>query len=134
MKEIKKTTKEEKELIGDKWDVIKRGLDIHSDIEGVTTDTVICKLDEKTKEFYKEQHKISQRISQYIKHPATAQNTSNGILSEINLITILNRNDETNWLLKKILENTDNKPETEEEEEKPRLIDKILGKPEKPKE
>lgn len=122
-------TKEEieKEYYTDKWDVIKTIIKPHSNDLNITEDYILFKSDDKTEKFIKQHYKIAMRINDFIKEPTIGKNTSQFLLSEINIMATIKRNNKDNWLIKKIIENINETNEQKEEEDNRTMIEKLLN-------
>lgn len=112
----------------DDYDIIKALTDVHSDQKEISKDFVLFNSkDEQLRTFITEQFKIARRLRAFIKHEATAKEVYKNLMSEIILIAVLNRNDEENFILRKLLQRGQEMPaEQQRDEDRRGLIDRIL--------
>ena len=107
-----------KNIIGDKYDLIKFLLTIHKKKirRDISEDFVLSDLQEKDINFIRDQTKIAFILRDYIQDENIAELLYDQMMSEIYLITILKRNSKNNFLIKKIIESTGAPAETNEDE------------------
>lgn len=117
-----------KREFSDDYDIIKSITDIHSTSEGISKDFVLFNsTEEKLRTFITEQFKVARKLRSFIQDKKTGEKVYSGLMAEIILLAVLNRNDPENFMVRKLLTRT-TEPTTEEkhEEERKSLIDRLL--------
>lgn len=112
----------------DEYDIVKNITDIHSGETGITTDMVLFNSkEEETRKFIIEQYKIARRFRELIKDKEVAEQVYKNLMSEINIIAVLNRNDDKNFIVSQLLKRgQEPTAEKQQDEERKGILDRLL--------
>lgn len=136
MENEKKTEKEEE--FRNSYAVIKHLTTVHSNKPtktGLSEDLILSKLttsdkQSKTEAFIIDQYKVARALKDFVAHKETGNEIFKDLMSEINMMVLLKRNDPSNFIVKELIKGQ-SKEEGEEIEEtqKQGFLKKLISKP-----
>lgn len=107
MKENEKEERKTEEFV-DSADIVRHTVKIHTKTSTMSEDYVLTRWTDKPKEakFVRKAHQISDRIMDFIKDKEVATLSSRAVRRDANNLAIMGRNDNNNWLLRKVFGRT----------------------------